>query len=308
MANVNNLWKFARDTFDRTLSQALCESAKSIDFEKGLDLLDWVAVRRHADAEAIPGERRVAILIYSLLDVAVVVVVEGQIPIAAVETNAVGQDLHHFGGSAVWLAVGGRDIVFAGHCLVLRTIISQARVWDRLHVTHALEDVGGVVDALLGQIQDEVGHIDVRDWRANIEDTISRCYINRNRDVLALSRRCKASKGSNSYNSNILHRESSKLITILLGRCAEQNAMAAGRILYTLPQFGKMASDMLAIHYGINGDAGTALVKLIFSMIWKRRYGEESLMPDGDSSMSTMLKLAFTVRQMQDSSWCAKPS
>lgn len=52
-------------------------------------------------------------------NVAVVEVVEGEIPVASIETDTVGQDLEGLAGSVIWLAVGGGDGVLAADGFVL---------------------------------------------------------------------------------------------------------------------------------------------------------------------------------------------
>lgn len=52
-------------------------------------------------------------------NVAVVVVGIGVIPVAAVKTNAVCQDLKGFTRAIVWLTVGGCDIVMAADSFIL---------------------------------------------------------------------------------------------------------------------------------------------------------------------------------------------
>lgn len=52
-------------------------------------------------------------------NVAIVVVVIGVIPVAAVKPNAVCQDLKGFTRAMVWLAVGGCDIVMAADSFIL---------------------------------------------------------------------------------------------------------------------------------------------------------------------------------------------
>lgn len=53
-------------------------------------------------------------------DVAVVVVVEGEIPVAAVEAGAVGEDLESFAWTVVWLAVCSTDRVVAADVFGLK--------------------------------------------------------------------------------------------------------------------------------------------------------------------------------------------
>lgn len=101
----------ARDALDLTGLDHEGELFESINLEQSLDLVDGIAVRGHANAETVPGEGRIAVHVYSFVDIAVVVVVDRQIPVATVEANAMSQDLQGARSAAVWLTVCGRDLI-----------------------------------------------------------------------------------------------------------------------------------------------------------------------------------------------------
>jgi len=144
---------------------------ENIDLEPRLHHREGIAMRRLADAVAIVCEGAVAICVDSFLDVAVVVVVERQIPVRAVKANAVSEDLDYTGWSAVRLAVG---------CGNLSVDIDGGV---------AVEDLGGIVVPLATQVEDEVGHFDIVRWRVQAKDAISCRGGDRYCYVLALSRK-----------------------------------------------------------------------------------------------------------------------
>lgn len=129
--------KFCADAVDGALAEEGGKFLQSGNFERLLDLVDWIALGRGGDAETVPGEGRVALFVNGLGDVAVVEVVEGEIPVAAIETDAVGQDLEGLAGSVVWLAVGGGDGVLAADGFVLemeKTLSTVLRVSRHVYV------------------------------------------------------------------------------------------------------------------------------------------------------------------------------
>lgn len=65
-----------------TRPQLVCERLQGCNFEKDLDLVDRISLRRHADTKTIVAEGRVAVVVDSLVYVAVVVVVEWDVPVA----------------------------------------------------------------------------------------------------------------------------------------------------------------------------------------------------------------------------------
>lgn len=78
---------------EHSISSLLGEDLQSGEFEEDLDFVDCFALGRGADAKTVPSEGRVAVAINGGCDVGVVVLVEWEIPIAAVEADAVGEDL-----------------------------------------------------------------------------------------------------------------------------------------------------------------------------------------------------------------------
>jgi len=75
------------------------------DLEEGLDLVDGLAVAGLARAEAIPGKGRVSASERGV-DIAVLVVGEGKVPVAAVEGETVGEKLEDFAWARFRLAIG----------------------------------------------------------------------------------------------------------------------------------------------------------------------------------------------------------
>jgi hypothetical protein len=114
VADVDNLSEgVAAAVAQGAVGELLGEGAQGLDLEELLDLVDGVAVGGVADAEAVPGQRGVAVVVDGAGDVAVVVVVEGEIPVAAVEADAVGEQLDRVARPVVGLAVGRGELVVA---------------------------------------------------------------------------------------------------------------------------------------------------------------------------------------------------
>lgn len=56
---MNRLGELVRNAAEVAVASNFRQCLESSDFEEDLDLVDGVAVRRVADAQAIPGERRI---------------------------------------------------------------------------------------------------------------------------------------------------------------------------------------------------------------------------------------------------------
>lgn len=138
------------------------------DFEGRLDLVDGLAVRRRPDAQPVPGQRGEAVLADRARHIRVVEIVQWDVPVRPVEPDAVREDLQRLGASACRSAICRRQIVGARHVRVL------------------LNCRGAVVVALLRQIEDEVGDLDVCLGRCDVEDGVSRGYCHGDGEVLAL--------------------------------------------------------------------------------------------------------------------------
>lgn len=140
---------------------------QGLDLGEELDLVDRVAVRRVGNAQAVPGERRVALL-DGAVDVAVVVVVERVVPVTAVEADTVRQDLDGVAGARGGRAIGGGQLVlllngvilFPDKLLVLDSERRGKRVWC-LWSTYAGEELVGVVGTGLGELEEEVGRVNL---------------------------------------------------------------------------------------------------------------------------------------------------
>lgn len=88
------------------------------NFQKNLDFVDGVAMRRHTHTKAVPGKRGIA-LIYGVVDIAEVVDLEWIVPVGTVKTNSVSEDLDGVARAAVRLTVRSRKLVLARHNFAL---------------------------------------------------------------------------------------------------------------------------------------------------------------------------------------------
>jgi len=82
---MHYLAECAVDTREGTISQHLCELDCGRNLDEALNLVQRFAVRGIADAETVEAESVVFVLIRGNIDVAVVVVVERQIPVSIVD-------------------------------------------------------------------------------------------------------------------------------------------------------------------------------------------------------------------------------
>jgi hypothetical protein len=156
VADVHDLLELVVDALEAAFAQLLSQGAQAVDLEQGLDLLDGVAVGGLGDAQTVPGEGREAVVVGGYGAVGVVAAVERQVPVAPVEADAVGEDLHGLGLLVLARhAVGGGELIVAADGLVL------------------FEELGGVVGALLGVVQDEVCDFNVVLGRFVVEDSVS---------------------------------------------------------------------------------------------------------------------------------------
>lgn len=118
VAEVDRLVVLVRHAAEESGAGAVGEGLEGGDFEEDLDLVDGLAVRGVAEAEAVPRQRRVAGA-DGARHVAVVVVVVGQVPVAAVESDPVSEDLERVAGTGVGLTVCGCELVVSRNRLVL---------------------------------------------------------------------------------------------------------------------------------------------------------------------------------------------
>lgn len=118
----------------------------------------------------------------------VVRVVEGNVPVGTVEPDTVGQDLEDVCRTVVRLAVGCGKVVTAGDGVV------------------PIENLLSVIVALLRQVQDEVGHFNVR--LGNLlawEVAVASRELDGNGQVLTLSGRRNASEGRDGCRRKLGH-------------------------------------------------------------------------------------------------------
>lgn len=119
VADVDELAELGADARYCAVAEELGELREGGNLEVLLDFVDGVALGGRGNAETVPCEGREAILVGSLGHVAVIVVIVGEVPVAAVEANAVGQDVEGISRAVVWLAVGGADAVVAVDSFIL---------------------------------------------------------------------------------------------------------------------------------------------------------------------------------------------
>lgn len=103
------------------------EALEGGHLEEDLYLVDGVAVGRVGDPEPVPRQDRVA-LVDGAVDVAVVVVVVGEMPVGAREADAVRDDVEGVAAAPDGLAVGRRELVVAPDRPVLGPLASRACV------------------------------------------------------------------------------------------------------------------------------------------------------------------------------------
>lgn len=112
MADVHDLGELAvLEAGKGAVADLVGEGLEGGDLEHGLDLVDGLAVRGLRDAEAVPGQRREAVVVDDGADVAVLAALGREVPIATIETNTVGQDLDDGTRAGVGLAVGRGQLV-----------------------------------------------------------------------------------------------------------------------------------------------------------------------------------------------------
>jgi hypothetical protein len=134
VANVDDFGVRRADFWNTAVAELGSHSVEGLNFGLSLNLVERVAVGRVANTETVNSERAVASR-KSIVDVAVVVVVVAQIPIAAelvstsfmnqsrrnlrlVEPDTVAEKLDLSAAALVWLAVLSRDFVASLQSLV----------------------------------------------------------------------------------------------------------------------------------------------------------------------------------------------
>jgi hypothetical protein len=71
------------DSREGSISEHLCKLSSCCNLEEDLDLIQRLSVGRVADPETVKAESAIFVLIRSNIDVAVIVVVERQVPVSA---------------------------------------------------------------------------------------------------------------------------------------------------------------------------------------------------------------------------------
>lgn len=203
------------DGLDLATTDHVGELAEGLNLNLGLDLVDRLAVLRHADTQTVVRESRVAVVVNCLVDVRVVEVVEWNVPVAAVEANTVGEHLDGVGVTPVRSTESGRQVVGALDVLVLHMAsLIPYLIRPDIH-TYALKLVHGVVVTLLRQVKDEVRHVNVR-VRSQcilVEERVPGIDSDRNRHVRAFLR----GGSRNERSSNCCGGEGLHLDRVVIG-------------------------------------------------------------------------------------------
>lgn len=113
VAHVHDLLEGRREARDLAAAGQERQLAQRGHREPLLDLADGIPDRRRAEPDAVPEEGGVP-AVEGVVDVAVVVLVGREVPVASVEPDPVRQDLQDAGGARVGLAVGGGQLVLPG--------------------------------------------------------------------------------------------------------------------------------------------------------------------------------------------------
>lgn len=107
VSNVDDLLELG-NTWNLSSTEQVGELFECSNFELHLNLVDRLAVAGHANSKTVVGEGRVAILLHGTVNVGVVVVVVGKVPVGTIEADAVREQLDSVGGAMRWSAVGCR--------------------------------------------------------------------------------------------------------------------------------------------------------------------------------------------------------
>lgn len=113
MADVDDFLKVRLNLVDLPFANQRRELGQGGYLDGCLIFFDGIEAARSAQAQPIVAEGRVA-MIEEEVHIAVVVVVVAEVPVAAIKTNAVGQDLKRLPRSTVRLAVGSPEVERAG--------------------------------------------------------------------------------------------------------------------------------------------------------------------------------------------------
>ena len=83
MADVDNVLKVSRDSLNLLVAETLGQRLYCCCLDPKLTFIDGILkASRHADAESVPSECAVPILIYRFSNVRVIVVIVGEVPVA----------------------------------------------------------------------------------------------------------------------------------------------------------------------------------------------------------------------------------
>lgn len=172
----------------------LGQLVQGLDLEAELDLLDGVAVGGLRDAEAVPGERRVA-GVEGVRDVRVVVAREGVVPVGAVEADAMGEDLERGGRTGLGVAdCGGEGVVFLDVGVVLVRVSHFLSLSLSLFYIVQLgvgrpyvgDDFRHEIGAVAGEAEEKVGRVNLLLGGLVVELLDSRVDGNGDLDIVAV--------------------------------------------------------------------------------------------------------------------------
>jgi len=166
MTNVNSLLKLGRHLGEGASTQHVGNLIEGRDLGGGLDNVQGVGVRAVSNAEAVNADSVVAGS-DSCIDVGVVVVVVGDVPVRLVKADAVSENLNSRvrAGDIVGFAIFGADVVRALDIL----ISSQRNIREVL--------------TLLGEVQSEGGCIKVGLKDRNIKLALASIDVDGNSDI-----------------------------------------------------------------------------------------------------------------------------
>lgn len=123
---MDDLVECSLDPINGSLVELLRQRIQGRNLQRGLDLVDSIAVLGLGDAQTVPRKGAVAVA-DSPSNVAVVVVVERKVPVSPVEGNPMGQKLNCAGRAGERFAVRGSNMVgvFNGFVLAVGQELNQ---------------------------------------------------------------------------------------------------------------------------------------------------------------------------------------
>jgi hypothetical protein len=87
MTNMDEFAEIGIDTAQGAVAETDGKFCQSSELEGLLDFIDRFTFRRRSNTKTVPCKGRVAMLVDSLRDIAIVVTIKGKIPITAINSN-----------------------------------------------------------------------------------------------------------------------------------------------------------------------------------------------------------------------------